>query len=54
MPLRQTHGRIITDGTYSLAAVCDEEYMNKIATNVTENGGQVWMDDCVEFFLTPP
>ncbi|MGI6353800.1 MAG: hypothetical protein GX937_02115 [Lentisphaerae bacterium] len=54
VPLRQTHGRIITDGTYLyLAAVCDEEYMNKIATNVTENGGQVWMDDCVEFFFDP-
>lgn len=53
-PLRQTHGRILTDGTYLyLAAICDEEYMDKIAAQVTENGGSVWMDDCVEFFFDP-
>ncbi|MGI5924928.1 MAG: glycoside hydrolase domain-containing protein [Lentisphaeria bacterium] len=54
VPLRQTHGRIMSDGTsLYLAAVCDEEYMDKIATQVTKNGGPVWLDDCVEFFFDP-
>ncbi len=53
-PLRQTHGRIMTDGNaLYLAAICEEEYMDKIVTQVTADGGPVWMDDCVEFFFDP-
>jgi hypothetical protein len=36
-----------------VAARCDEPQTDGIVANVTEDGGDVWQDDCVELFIDP-
>lgn len=53
-PLAQTIARVVSDGEYLYFGVeCMEEYVNSIAANVTQNQGEVYMDDCIELFIDP-
>jgi hypothetical protein len=41
------------DKNLYIAFLCKEPFMDKIKANVTERGGAVWNDDCVEIFIDP-
>ena len=51
-PKQQTRVRIFADDQgLNVAFECDEEYMGQITATITEPGGPVWQDDCVEIFI---
>ncbi len=51
-PKMRTDVLIGTDGAeLYIAATCHEDNMAHITATVTQDGGQVWQDDCVEIFV---
>ncbi|MCC7348955.1 MAG: carbohydrate-binding family 9-like protein [Phycisphaerales bacterium] len=43
----------IHDSTFYVAAICAEARIHQLTANVKEDGGPVFMDDCIEIFLDP-
>ena len=41
------------DSTLYVAAICTEARIHQMTANVKEDGGPVFMDDCIEIFLDP-
>ena len=53
-PQAQTRAWLLRTATAICVAVeCDEPYTSMMTTNVAEDGGAIWKDDCVELFFDP-
>lgn len=53
-PSQQTNARIYADGAnLYIGAEMLEENIENITARVATDGGQVWMDDCIELFVDP-
>jgi hypothetical protein len=53
-PSQQTRVRVGVDQTHLYFAVeCQEESIAQITAGITEDGGPVWQDDCIELFFDP-
>jgi len=51
---QQTIARVTCDSRYLYLGIeCQEDLVERINARVTEDGGNVWEDDCVEIFLDP-